>query len=44
VAQQLGIRKLYFGSAALLGIVGAVGYAWLRKPKENACLETSHPS
>jgi MFS transporter, DHA3 family, macrolide efflux protein len=44
VAQQLGIRKLYFGSAALLGVIGAVGYAWLRKPKENPCLETSQPS
>ncbi|HTQ58390.1 MAG TPA: MFS transporter [Bryobacteraceae bacterium] len=41
VAQQLGIRNLYFGSAAMLGVVGAVGYAWLRKPKENdPCLET----
>ena len=44
VAQQLGIRKLYFGSAALLGVIGAIGYAWLRKPKENACLEPSQPS
>jgi MFS family permease len=44
VAQQLGIRKLYFGSAALLGVIGAVGYAWLRKPKEDACLETPQPS
>jgi MFS family permease len=44
VAQRLGIRNLYFGSAAMLGIVGAMGYAWLRKPKENACLETSQPS
>jgi MFS family permease len=44
VAQQLGIRKLYFGNAALLGVIGAVGYAWLRKPKENPCLETSQPS
>ncbi|MGA3039484.1 MAG: MFS transporter [Bryobacteraceae bacterium] len=44
VAQQLGIRKLYFGSAAMLGAIGAIGYAWLRKPKENACLETSQPS
>src|ERR1035441_6770067 len=44
VAQQLGIRRLYFGSAAMLGIVGAVGYAWLRKAKENPCLETSQPS
>jgi len=44
VAQQLGIRKLYFGSAAMLGVIGAVGYAWLRKPKENPCLETSQPS
>lgn len=44
VAQQLGIRKLYFGSAAMLGAIGAIGYAWLRKPKENACLETSPPS
>jgi DHA3 family macrolide efflux protein-like MFS transporter len=44
VAQQLGIRKLYFGSAALLGVIGAIGYAWLRKPKENPCLEPSPPS
>jgi predicted MFS family arabinose efflux permease len=44
VAQQLGIRKLYFGSAAMLGVIGAVGYAWLRKPKENPCPETSQPS
>jgi MFS family permease len=44
VAQQLGIRKLYFGSAALLGLIGAVGYAWLRRPKEDPCLETSQPS
>jgi DHA3 family macrolide efflux protein-like MFS transporter len=44
VAQQLGIRKLYFGSAALLGAIGAIGYAWLRKPKENPCLEPSPPS
>jgi MFS family permease len=43
VAQRLGIRNLYFGSAAMLGIVGAIGYAWLRKAKENACLETSQP-
>jgi len=41
VAQQLGIRRLYFGSAAILGIIGAFGYAWLRKPKETACPETS---
>ncbi|MGO4881982.1 MAG: MFS transporter [Bryobacteraceae bacterium] len=44
VAQQLGIRSLYFGSAALLAAIGAIGYAWLRKPKENACLEMSQPS
>jgi MFS family permease len=44
VAQQLGIRKLYFGSAAMLGVIGAIGYAWLRKPKENPCLETPQPS
>jgi DHA3 family macrolide efflux protein-like MFS transporter len=44
VAQHLGIRKLYFGSAALLGVVGAVGYAWLQRPKENSCPETSQPS
>ena len=44
VAQQLGIRNLYFGSAAMLGAIGAIGYAWLRKPKENICLETSQPS
>ncbi len=40
VAQQLGIRTLYFGSAGMLGAIGAIGYAWLRKPKENACSET----
>jgi predicted MFS family arabinose efflux permease len=44
VAQQLGIRNLYFGSAAMLGVIGAIGYAWLRKPKENACPEPSQPS
>jgi MFS family permease len=44
VAQQLGIRNLYFGSAAMLGVIGAIGYAWLRKPKENAWLEPSQPS
>ena len=44
VAQQLGIRQLYFGSAALLGVIGAVGYAWLRKPKEKPCLEPSQLS
>lgn len=37
VAQHLGIRNLYFASAAMLGVVSAVGYAWLRKPKETAC-------
>src|SRR5450755_4621219 len=43
VAQQLGIRKLYFGSAAMLGIVGAMGYAWLHKlkEKEKEWIETS---
>jgi MFS family permease len=44
VAQHLGIRNLYFGSSAMLGAIGAIGYAWLRKLKENACLETSQPS
>jgi len=44
VAQQAGIRQLYLGSAALLGVIGVMGYAWLRKPKENPCLETSQPS
>src|SRR5580658_1245842 len=44
VAQHLGIRKLYFGSAALLGVIGALGYAWLQRPKENPCPETSQPS
>jgi DHA3 family macrolide efflux protein-like MFS transporter len=44
VAQQMGIRTLYFGSAAMLGVIGAVGYAWLRKPKENECPETPQPS
>jgi hypothetical protein len=43
VAQQAGIRRLYFGSAALLVAIGAVGYAWLRKPQENACSETPQP-
>ena len=33
VAQQLGIRTLYFGSAAMLAVICALGYAWLRKPK-----------
>ena len=40
VAQQLGIRNLYFGSAAMLGVICAIGYAWLRKPKEAPCPET----
>ncbi len=44
VAQQMGIRTLYFGSAAMLGVIGAVGYAWLRKPKEIECPETPQPS
>lgn len=44
VAQQLGIRNLYFGSAALLVAIGAVGYVRLRNPKEKPCLETSPPS
>jgi DHA3 family macrolide efflux protein-like MFS transporter len=33
VAQWAGIRNLYFGSAAMLAAVAAVGYARLRKPK-----------
>jgi len=44
VAQNLGIRNLYLGSAAMLGVIGAIGYAWLRKPKENAWPETSPPT
>jgi MFS family permease len=44
VAQHSGIRSLYFGSSAMLVTIGAVGYAWLRKPKENACPETPQPS
>lgn len=32
VAQWAGIRNLYFGSAALLGLIGAAGYSKLRKP------------
>jgi len=44
VAQQAGIRNLYFGSAAMLAAIAAVGYAWQRRPKENPCLETQPPS
>ena len=32
VAQKAGIRNLYFGSAAMLLTIGAVGYGRLRKP------------
>ncbi|HVN03612.1 MAG TPA: hypothetical protein VMT86_04285 [Bryobacteraceae bacterium] len=40
VAQHSGIRNLYFGSAALLVAIGAVGYGKLRSPKEKPCLDT----
>ena len=36
VAQEFGIRNLYFGSAALLGSVGVVGYRKLHGQKPAA--------
>lgn len=33
VAQQAGIRNLYFGSAAMLAIIGVVGYRKLQAQK-----------
>jgi len=41
VAQRAGIRNLYFGSAAMLGVIGVGGYAWLRKPKPAAQSESA---
>ncbi|HKW98129.1 MAG TPA: MFS transporter [Bryobacteraceae bacterium] len=36
VAESVGIRNLYFGSAALLGVIAAVGFGKLRAAKEPA--------
>jgi DHA3 family macrolide efflux protein-like MFS transporter len=36
VAQQAGIRNLYFGSAAMLLSIGVTGFLWLRKPRAAA--------
>jgi MFS family permease len=33
VAQVIDIRNLYFASAAMLFVIGGVGYAWLRRGK-----------
>jgi MFS family permease len=33
VAQVIEIRNLYFASAAMLFVIGGVGYAWLRREK-----------
>jgi MFS transporter, DHA3 family, macrolide efflux protein len=36
VAQQAGIRNLYFGSAAMLFGISVTGFLWLRKPVPSA--------
>ena len=36
VAQQAGIRNLYFGSAVMLLSIGVAGFLWLRKPRAAA--------
>ena len=41
VAQRAGIRNLYFGSAAMLAAIGAVGYTRLRKPQAAGEAETA---
>jgi hypothetical protein len=36
VAQKAGLRNLYFGSAAILLVIGAVGLARLRRPESGS--------
>ena len=36
VAELAGIRNLYFGSAAMLIVIAALGLTWLRRPTMNA--------
>lgn len=41
VAQRAGIRNLYFGSAAMLALIGVVGYGMLRRPRPAAKAESA---
>ena len=40
VAQQAGIRNLYFGSAVMLLAICVSGFLWLRKPVPSSETET----
>jgi DHA3 family macrolide efflux protein-like MFS transporter len=43
VAQTVGIRNLYFGSAGLLFVISAIGYRWLHKPGDSPAVAAEAP-